>query len=78
MVYLACDTYQKKMHPLQLDRETFLTEDGGTVGIDWTCDIGSKSGRPTSQDKNKPILILAPGLGGSSMNFYITALNKAA
>ena len=57
----------------------FTLEDGGTVGIDWACDKGSKIGRPQrTNSKSKPILILLPGLGGASDNLYTVSLVKAA
>ena len=48
------------------------------MGISWTCEKGEKNGRPTKQDKDKPILLLAPGLGGCSTNLYTTGINLAA
>jgi hypothetical protein len=49
------------------DREFFLSEDGGTMGIDWFVDSDGL-GRPvyTNVEKLKPILILVPGLGEGS------------
>lgn len=48
------------------------------MGINWTCPKGSKNGRPTEKDKDKPILLIAPGLGGASTNLYSTGMNVAA
>ena len=54
-------------------------EDGGTVGIDWAYDKGTRVGRPQrTSTKSKPILLLAPGLGGGSHNLYTIALVRAA
>lgn len=70
----------KHFKPEDFDRETFELEDGGTVGIDWARDKGTKVGRPRREagTKSKPILLLAPGLGGASDNLYSIALVRAA
>ena len=46
-----------------------LSEDGGTVGIDWDGAIPD----PKAKDK-QPILVCLPGLGGGSTNLYSLAL----
>ena len=47
------------------DRELITAEDGGTLAIDWTYEHGTKLSRP-DQSKGKPLLLLAPGLGGGT------------
>ena len=47
------------------DRELIIAEDGGTLAIDWTYEHGTKLSRP-DQSKGKPLLLLAPGLGGGT------------
>ena len=67
--------YFKKLHKFEFDREVILAEDGGTLGIDWAIDKDDGMGRPKSDGTNKkPILLLAPGLGGGSQNFYTLVL----
>lgn len=64
----------KKVDKQKFDRELMtLSEDGGTVGIDWDGGIPD----PNAADK-KPFLILMPGLGGSSTNLYTINLLKEA
>ena len=75
LTYIVCEEFQKLFQPEKFDRETFTLEDGGTVGIDWACDKGSKIGRPQrSNSKSRPILILLPGLGGASDNLYTVSV----
>ena len=55
-----------------------VVEDGGTLGIDWAFDSDDeddKSGRPGTK---RPILLMAPGLGGKSTNMYTTAMLRNA
>ena len=78
LMYLVCEIYSQTFYKQEMEREIIMLEDGGTAGIDWLCDKGTKSGIPTEADKNKPILIMAPGLGGSVKNLYTTALGFAA
>ena len=59
---------------MTFERETLMLEDGGTAGIDWVCNKGKKDGIPRESDKGKPIILIAPGLGGSAHNLYTTAL----
>ena len=79
LTYLFSEEMNKYFKPEEFDRETIQLEDGGTVGIDWAYDKGTKNGRPKRTDtKSKPILLLAPGLGGASDNLYTIALLRAA
>ena len=50
--------------------------DGGTVGIDWNMHPYG-SGRPTDDD-NKPILLLYPGISGCNNNLYTLNIGKEA
>ena len=70
--YLIKDFIQER-NPDKWDREIFKLEDGGTIGIDW------HQGIPTEADaKEKPFLILMPGLGGGTQNLYCIHLMKEA
>lgn len=60
------------------DDEFVKTADGGTVGIAWAYDKGTKNGRPTGKRDQKPILLLCPGLGGGIYNMYTWALLRYA
>jgi len=63
--------YFKFWHKFDFDREVVMTSDGGTLAIDWARDLSTGAGRPkASADKSKPIILMAPGLGGSTRNFY--------
>jgi len=73
------DVFYKYWYPEQFDREIFIVEDGGTLGIDWAFDQDTGYGRPNPKDsKSKPILIISPGLGGGSRNLYTIGLLWAA
>lgn len=79
ITYTVCEAWLKCWQPERFDREEVTLDDGGTVGIDWACDSDSLTGRPLCDDsKNKPILLLAPGLGGGARNLYTMALVRAA
>ena len=80
LTFLFCEEMYKYWKPEEFDRETIELEDGGTAGIDWSYDKGTRIGRPQRSDntKSKPILLLAPGLGGASDNLYTIALVRAA
>ena len=55
-----------------------MVADGGTLAIDWAFDkdeIAKGSARP---DSKRPILLIAPGLGGKSTNMYTVALLREA
>ena len=77
MTFLGLETFYKYWYQETFDRETVMTEDGGTLGIDWAYELGTNNSRP-SHSKGKPILLLAPGLGGGSDNLYTVALLWAA
>lgn len=51
-----------------------MASDGGTLAIDWARDLDTGMGRPKVQaEGNKPsmpIILMAPGLGGGTKNFY--------
>ena len=68
MVYFA-EAYFKFWHKFDFDREIVMASDGGTLGIEWARDLKTGQGRP-KDSSNQPIVLLAPGLGGSSRNFY--------
>ena len=79
LTYITVDELQKYWFPKKFDRELITLEDGGTVGIDWAIDKDTGEGRPNPRaQKRKPILLLAPGLGGSSNNLYTIGLMHAA
>ena len=80
LTYVFSEEMNKAFKPEDFDRETIELEDGGTVGIDWAFDKGTRNGRPkrSAGTKSKPILLLAPGLGGASDNLYTIALVRAA
>lgn len=75
MAVCFSEWYFKKLHTFEFDREVIQAEDGGTLGIDWAYCTDTGLGRPKSDGSNKkPILLLAPGLGGGSRNFYTLVL----
>lgn len=79
LAFVFSEEMNKYWKPEEFDRETFKLEDGGTVGIDWAYDKGTRVGRPQrTSTKSKPILLMAPGLGGGSHNLYTIALVRAA
>ena len=70
LVYIA-EGYFKYWHKFDFDREVVIAHDGGTLAIDWARDLKTGVGRPkTSAESTKPIILMAPGLGGSTRNFY--------
>lgn len=80
-VYIS-DLYFKFWHKFDFDREVILADDGGTLAIDWARDVDTGVGRPiVLNDGNKPcksIILLAPGLGGGTKNFYTLNLLHSA
>ena len=79
VTYIISEEMNKYFKPEEFDCETIELEDGGTVGINWAYDKGTKNGRPKrTSTKSKPILLLAPGLGGGSDNLYTIALVRHA
>lgn len=69
IIFLLKEFIAEHIIPDKFDRETFKLEDGGTVGIDWVDGIPD----PESSHE-KPLLLIAPGLGGGSHNLYSLAL----
>ena len=63
--YLIKEIFLENLFPTPFEREEIKLPDGGTVGLDWDGPI------PT-EDKplDKPLLVLAPGLGGGTQNLY--------
>jgi len=55
---------------IQYTREVFTFKDGGEVGLDWTRDI--------VEDNAKPIILILPGLTGSSQSEYIRSFVNVA
>ena len=60
-IYLLIETFFENLFPTKFERELFKLKDGGTIGLDWDGGIPDPKVPPT-----KPILIIAPGLGGGS------------
>lgn len=77
-VYCVAELLSQRFLHEKFDDEFIKTADGGTVGIAWAYDKGTKSGRPTGKRGQKPILLLCPGLGGGIYNLYTTALMRYA
>jgi len=78
LVFILTEEATKFLRPEIFDRELLIVEDGGTLGIDWAWDKedkGKKSARPSAK---KPILLMAPGLGGANDNLYTTAMMREA
>jgi len=69
-VIMFSEMYFKFWHKFEFDREIVMADDGGTLAIEWAPDVDTGAGRPPTSGNRKPILLLAPGLGGSVMNFY--------
>jgi predicted alpha/beta-fold hydrolase len=74
--YLIKDNVGKKCRKLHFDRELLTLSDGGTGGIDWNMQPYG-SGRP-SDDENKPILLLYPGISGCNNNLYTLNIGHEA
>ena len=75
--YLFREIFYQNFKPVKTDVELFKCPDGGTVGVAWSyCKDGT--GRPTGKRGQKPILLLAPGLGGGIENLYTTAILRHA
>ena len=55
-----------------------IAPDGGTLGIDWAFDKEDKEKKSGKPNSKKPILLMAPGLGGASDNMYTTAMLREA
>jgi len=70
--YLVWEQFMQKFFPPKFKRETFLLPDGGTMGIDWNTDL------PFSDEEDKPILLLIPGLSGANSELYLTTMMHAA
>lgn len=78
--YLIMELIHQKYGKSKFDRELFTCADGGTMGISWYVDKEGV-GRPSkdlTRSKNKPVLLLYPGLGGGVNNLYTHTLAKAA
>ena len=60
-IYLLIEIFYENLFPTKFERELFKLKDGGTIGLDWDGGIPDPKVPPT-----KPILIIAPGLGGGS------------
>ena len=72
-VYLLVELFHQTFRPIKTEDEFFTCPDGGTVGIAWSyCQDGT--GKPNGKHGQKPILLLAPGLGGRIDNLYTTAI----
>lgn len=57
-------------------REILTLEDGGQVGLDWLHPNGSEE--EEDDDPTKPIVVILPGLTGSSTASYIKGFVLAA
>jgi len=55
---------------IEYTREVFTVKDGGQVGLDWTRDEGA--------DLTKPIVLILPGLTGSSQSEYVRSFVNVA
>ena len=73
MVYLTCQELNKVFFKDKFSRELIKLPDGGTMGLDWDGPVPDPSVNP-----EQPYLIMCPGLGGSSHNFYCLSLCWAA
>ena len=74
IIYLIKEETYKLFWAETFDRELLtLSEDGGTVGLDWDGGIPD----PEAKDK-QPILAVCPGLGGGAHNLYSLGLIWAA
>lgn len=65
------------MYSAVFQRETFVAEDGGTLGIDWL--VSSAGGKPSNQkNATQPILLIFPGLSGKNSETYTINPARAA
>ncbi|KAJ1866092.1 hypothetical protein LPJ57_006024 [Coemansia sp. RSA 486] len=55
---------------VQYERELIATEDGGTIGLDWSPPFAQMP------EDNRPIVILSHGLSGGSQETYVQATVK--
>ena len=74
--YMILEAIDQQFRSEKSDDEFTKCADGGTVGIAWAFD--KDGGRPTGKRGQRPILLLAPGLGGGIDNLYTTALLRYA
>ena len=62
--------YFSELYKFDFDREIIIANDGGTLAIDWARDLATGMGRPkvfTEENRpSKPIIPMAPGLGGGT------------
>ena len=76
LAYGTAEVMFKLGNRFEFDREHVTTADDGTLGIDWTVD--KDGGRPDPIKNKRPILLLAPGLGGGASNLYTLELMAKA
>lgn len=77
VILVLSELLVQKFYKEKYDREVIKAEDGGTLGVDWAYCKDTRVGRPSVSDgqkKSKPILLLAPGMGGGSYNLYTLCL----
>ena len=71
--FLLVEFFNQTFRHIKTEDEFFKCPDGGTVGVAWSyCKDGT--GKPNGKHGQKPILLLAPGLGGRIDNLYTTAI----
>ena len=70
LIYIICQNIYLFRDPTPFENELFLMPDGGTIGVSWCVHNGI--GKP--KRGKEPILLMAPGLGGSIYNMYIMTL----
>ena len=74
LFYMITEISYQVLYDEAFDRETFVLEDGGTLGIDWAHDKDDEDKNSARPNGKRPVLLLAPGLGGKSDNLYTTSL----
>lgn len=55
-----------KRDAVQYERELITTEDGGTIGLDWSPPFSQ-----LPEDDNRPIVVISHGLSGGSRETYV-------
>jgi len=71
MQTILASVMRRSIPDIQYNREIFTFRDGGQVGLDWTCDQGDP-------DPSQPIVLILPGLTGSSQSEYVKSLVNVA
>lgn len=72
MQTILASVMRRSIPDIQYNREIFTFRDGGQAGLDWTWDDQD------DPDPHQPIVLILPGLTGSSQSEYVKSLVNVA